>query len=115
MIKELMEYSLERIRNYKDEKNKEGIFSQYSEQPHNPDEGLIEIRAPRNYYGKKRLERRLKTAVVEFYSKQGFNLRETHDDEKGKLCFERKINSLEEYLISIQREGIFFYIHVLKK
>ena len=41
MIKELMEYSLERIRNYKDEKNKEGIFSQYSEQPHNPDEGLI--------------------------------------------------------------------------
>mgnify|MGYP001558447155 CR=1 FL=1 len=116
MINELMEYAIARIRGYKDEKNKERFYSQYSEQPHNPDEGLIEIKAPRKYKWKTRLERRLETAVKEFYSKQGFHLREINkENEARKLHFEREINSLEEYLISIERQGIFYYIHISRK
>ena len=111
-----MEYTLTRIKNYRDEKTGEWIFGQYSQQLNDPEEGTIEIKAPRKYRRKKRLERRLETAVKEFYSKQGFNLQETlgADNRKG-LHFEREINSLEKYLISIEREGVFFYIHVSKK
>ena len=107
-----MEYTLARIKNYRDEKTGEWIFGQYSQQLNDPEEGTIEIKAPRKYRRKKRLERRLETAVKEFYSKQGFNLKEMEDGKKRNLCFERKINSLEEYLVSIEREGVFFYIHI---
>ena len=112
-----MEYSLERIRNYKDEKNKDYIFGQCSPRTYDdPIEGTIEIRAPRKYKGKKKLERRLETAVKEFYSKQGFNLTKNRETGRAReLYFERKINSLEEYLVSIERQGVFFYIHVSRK
>jgi len=116
MLEQLKEYFLARIKSYPDEKQGELFYGQCSQQYTDPNDGLIEIKAPRKYKGKKRLERRLKTAVIEFYSKQGFELKEPDKgNKKGGLYFERKINSLEKYLVSIERQGIFFYIHVLKK
>ena len=116
MLKNLMEYALQRIKNYRDEDSGEWIFGQYSPRLFDPSEGSIEIKTPRKYKGKKRLERKLKTAVVEFYLKQGFNLRETHEmHNPNQLHFEREINSLEKYLVSIERQGIFFYIHTSRE
>ena len=108
-----MEYTLQRIKNYRDEKNGEYLYSQCSQQLNNPAEGSIEITTPRKYKRKNRLGRRLETAIKEFYSKQGFHLKETSKNNGIKgLHFEREINFLEKYLISIERQGIFFYIHI---
>ncbi len=112
MLEQLMNYTVEKIKKYSD-KNKEGLFWQYSQQLNDPNDGLIEIKAPRGYQRKKRLGRRIRAATIEFYKKQGFNLTGTFDNNKAReLHFERKINFLEKYLVSIERQGIFFYIHV---
>ena len=114
MIHELMEYTLSRIKNYRDEKNQDYIFGQCSPRLYNnPTEGSIEIITPRRYKGKKKLERRIKTAVTEFYSKHGFKVEKREiESSSASLYFERKINFLEKYLISIERQGRFFYIHI---
>ena len=114
MIHELMEYTLSRIKSYRDEKNQDYIFGQCSPRLHgNSTEGSIEIRAPKRYHGKKRLERRIKTAVGEFYLKNGFKITETDaKNNRSALHFEKGISFLEKYLISIERQGRFFYIHI---
>ncbi len=116
MINELMEYTLSRIKSYRDEKNKDYIFGQCSPRLHNNlTEGSIEIITPRRYKGKSKLERRIKTSVSEFYLKNGFKIREANKkDNLDKIRLEREINSLEKYFISIERQGRFFYIHISK-
>ena len=112
-----MDYTLLRIKSYRDEKNQDDILGEYSRRvSDDPTEGSIEIMAPRKYHGRKMMGRRIRAATIEFYSKHGFNLTKTSTNEnKGELHFERKINFLEKYLISIERQGIHFYIHIIKE
>ena len=105
-----MDYTLLRIKSYRDEKNQDDILGEYSRRvSDDPTEGSIEIMAPRKYHGRKMMGRRIRAATIEFYSKHGFNLTKASTRE---LHFEREINFLEKYLISIERQGRFFYIHI---
>lgn len=114
MIEELMKYAVTKIESERDEKDPQKFFSQCSPQLSSSEIGSIEIRAYSGYREKKKLGQKLRKAVMEFYSKQGFNLTDG-SKKSNNLYFERKINFPEKYLISIERQGIFFYIHVLKK
>ena len=122
-LEELMKYSVSYIKSHIREKNNLEFFPKSSTELNDPTVGLIEIQIPREYKGrKKRIGMRLKEAIIEFYKKQGFKLigtPETYIDiDKTKkrkgLHFERQINFLEKYLVSVERQGIHFYIHVKK-
>lgn len=114
MIEELTKYTITKIEGNEDKRNIEKFFVQSSPQISSSEIGTIEIKAYSGYREKKKLGQKLRRTVREFYSKQGFNL--TYGSKKSTdMFFERKINFLERYLVSVERQGVFFYIHVMKR